>query len=162
MHAHCHHKALIKKASHEESLLKKMGVDLHELTSGCCGMAGSFGFEKDKYDVSVQVGEHSLLPAVRRAELSTIILADGFSCREQVSQLTDRHPLHFAELMKLAMDGDGLRPPALPEAEVLAPERQAVRNSKIKAGIALGTVAASMGGLGWVVHRYLGSGSNHD
>jgi FAD/FMN-containing dehydrogenase/Fe-S oxidoreductase len=153
MHAHCHHKAIIKKAEHEENLLREMGADLHELTSGCCGMAGSFGFEKDKYDVSVQVGEHSLLPAVRRAELSTVILADGFSCREQVAQLSNRHPLHFAELLKLAIQGDGIGSHSMPENQILAPHRAAVRKSKIRAGIVLGTIAAGAGVLAWAMHR---------
>jgi len=153
MHAHCHHKAIIKKAEHEENLLKSMGAEICELTSGCCGMAGSFGFEKDKYEVSVQVGEHAILPAVRRTGLSTPIVADGFSCREQVAQLTNRHPLHLAELLKLAMEGDGLGFRALPENEVLAPHRAAVRKSKIRAAIALGAVAAGTGVLGWLLQR---------
>ena len=153
MHAHCHHKALIKKAEHEEKLLKRMGADLDELTSGCCGMAGSFGFEEDKYDVSVKVGEHTLLPAVRRAGLSTVILADGFSCREQVSQLTNRHPLHFAELLSLAIQGDGLGFRTLPETEVLAPHKQAVRQSKVRAAVALGAFAAGVGALAWSMSR---------
>ena len=59
------------------------------LDSGCCGMAGSFGFESDKYDLSVKVGERVLLPAVRSAEPSTLLVADGFSCREQIAQLTE-------------------------------------------------------------------------
>lgn len=153
MHAHCHHKAIIKKAEHEENLLRKMGAELHELTSGCCGMAGSFGFEKDKYDVSVQVGEHNLLPAVRRAGLSTPIVADGFSCREQVAQLTNRHPLHFAELLKLAIQGDGLGFRTMPENEILAPHRAALRKSKWRAGIVVGAIAAGAGLLSWALHR---------
>ncbi|HEY4661983.1 MAG TPA: FAD-linked oxidase C-terminal domain-containing protein, partial [Terriglobales bacterium] len=153
MHAHCHHKAIIKKAEHEQELLNKMGADLHQTTSGCCGMAGSFGFERDKYDVSVKVGEHSLLPMIRREELSTPIVADGFSCREQVAQLSNRHPLHFAELMKLAIDGDGLRFRTMPENEILAPHRAAVRKSKIRAAVTLGLVAAGVVVLGWARHK---------
>lgn len=80
-------------------------------------MAGSFGFEKDKYGVSVQVGEHALLPAVRRAAVGTIIMADGFSCREQVAQLTTRHALHIAEVVKLAMNGG--RAHIWPESEMV-------------------------------------------
>ena len=153
MHAHCHHKAIIKKAEHEENLLRSMGADLTELTSGCCGMAGSFGFEKDKYDVSVQVGEHAILPAVRRTGLSTPIVADGFSCREQVAQLTNRHPLHFAELVKLAMEGDGLGFRTLPENGILAPHKAAVRKSKIRAGVAVGALAGGTAVLSWLLHR---------
>ena len=65
LHGHCHHKALMKM-SDEESLLRKMGADLQSIDSGCCGMAGPFGFEKDKYEVSQAVGERVLLPAVRK------------------------------------------------------------------------------------------------
>jgi Fe-S oxidoreductase len=153
MHAHCHHKAIIKRARHEQELLKKMGADLRETTSGCCGMAGSFGFESDKYDVSVQVGEHSLLPTVRREDLSTPIVADGFSCREQVTQLSNRHPLHFAELLKLAIKGNGLGVRSMPENEILAPQRAAVRKSKIRAGLALGAIAGGVALLGWSRHK---------
>lgn len=151
MHAHCHHKALIKKAEHEEELLKKMGVELQELTSGCCGMAGSFGFEKDKYGVSVQVGEHALLPAVRRAAVGTIIMADGFSCREQVAQLTTRHALHIAEVVKLAMNGG--RAHIWPESEMVSSHKSAIRQSKIRAGIAAGAVLGAVGAIVWSMRR---------
>lgn len=68
--------------------MKKMGLDCDVLASGCCGMAGSLGFESAKYDTSIEIGERKLLPAVRRAPLSTLITADGFSCREQIAQET--------------------------------------------------------------------------
>ena len=99
---HCHQRAIVKMES-EENLLKKMGLDFEILDSGCCGMAGSFGFEAEKYDVSVKVGELMLLPAVRKATPETLIIADGFSCREQIEQLTPRHALHLAEVMKIAL-----------------------------------------------------------
>lgn len=66
-------------------------------------MAGSFGFEKDKYEVSIKAGERVLLPAVRQAQADTLIIADGFSCREQIAHLTDRQALHLAEVMQLAL-----------------------------------------------------------
>jgi Fe-S oxidoreductase len=143
MHAHCHHKAIIKKAKHEENVLRKMGADFHQLTSGCCGMAGSFGFEKDKYQVSVDVGEHDLIPAIRRAGMNTILLADGFSCREQVSQMTNRHALHLAEVVDLAIKQDGAAPERLPETPYINQHQNAVRKSKIKSGIFLGAALAS-------------------
>jgi hypothetical protein len=152
MHAHCHHKAIIKKAEHEQQLLKKMGAELRELTSGCCGMAGSFGFEKDKYRLSVQVGEHSLLPAVRRTELSTVIVADGFSCREQVSQLSNRHALHFAEVLKLALDGDGAWLGVLPERELVA-SHEAVRRSKNRTLTTIGVILGAAGALAWALRK---------
>ena len=102
LHGHCHQKALMKMGD-EESLLRKMGVDLQTLDSGCCGMAGSFGFEKEKYEVSQAVGERVLLPAVRQAPAGTLIVSDGFSCREQIRQATGRRALHLAEVMELAL-----------------------------------------------------------
>jgi FAD/FMN-containing dehydrogenase/Fe-S oxidoreductase len=103
LHGHCHHKA-IAKLDDEEAILTQMGVRLESLDSGCCGMAGSFGFEADHYDVSMQVGELVLLPAVRRGGADTLIVADGFSCREQIRQGTSRRALHLAEVLQLGMD----------------------------------------------------------
>ena len=91
------------KMKDEESLLRKAGVDLQSLDSGCCGMAGSFGFEKDNYNVSLAVGERVLLPAVRQATPETLIVSDGFSCREQILQTTGRKALHLAEVLQLAL-----------------------------------------------------------
>ena len=102
LHGHCHHKSLMKM-NDEEALLRKMGVELTSLDSGCCGMAGPFGFEKDKYAVSQAVGERVLLPAVRKAEQNTFVLTDGFSCREQIFQATGRQPVHLAELLQIAL-----------------------------------------------------------
>ena len=88
--------------SDQESLLRKMGVELESLDSGCCGMAGAFGFEASKYDVSQAIGERVLLPAVRQAAPDTLIVSDGFSCREQIRQATGRQALHLAEAIALA------------------------------------------------------------
>ncbi len=102
VHGHCHHKAIMGLTC-EEALYKSMGLDFQVLESGCCGMAGSFGFETDKYDVSVKCGERVLLPAVRKASSNTLIIADGFSCREQIMELTPRKPLHTAEVLQMAL-----------------------------------------------------------
>jgi FAD/FMN-containing dehydrogenase/Fe-S oxidoreductase len=102
LHGHCHHKSLMKM-NDEEGLLRKMGVELKTLDSGCCGMAGPFGFEKEKYAVSQAIGERVLLPAVRQAEPDTLVLSDGFSCREQIFQATGREALHLADVLKIAM-----------------------------------------------------------
>ncbi len=102
LHGHCHHKSLMK-LSDEESILRKMGVDLQSIDSGCCGMAGPFGFEKEKYGVSQAVGERVLLPAVRKAPADALIVSDGFSCREQILQATGRRALHLAEALQLAL-----------------------------------------------------------
>ena len=102
LHGHCHQKALMKMTA-EESLLRKMGLELQTPDSGCCGMAGPFGFEKEKFNVSQAVGERVLLPAVRSAAPETLIVSDGFSCREQIEQATGRKPMHLAELLLVAV-----------------------------------------------------------
>src|SRR5205823_4090360 len=82
-----------------------VGLDVTVLDAGCCGMAGSFGFEKDHYDVSIKCGERVLLPAMRAAARDTLIIADGFSCREQIAQMTDRQALHLAQVIQMALRG---------------------------------------------------------
>jgi Fe-S oxidoreductase len=99
--AHCHHKSVLKTDAYEH-VLKKIGVDYTLLDSGCCGMAGSFGFDKSKYDVSLRCAERVLLPALREAETDTLVLANGFSCREQIRQTAGRPALHLAEVLELA------------------------------------------------------------
>jgi FAD/FMN-containing dehydrogenase/Fe-S oxidoreductase len=102
VHGHCHHKSILKFDS-EQELLKRLGLDFQVLDSGCCGMAGSFGFDAEKYDVSVKVGERVLLPAVRKADPKTLIIADGFSCFEQIEGLAGRKSLHIAEVLQMAI-----------------------------------------------------------
>jgi Fe-S oxidoreductase len=101
LHGHCHHKALMKMTD-QTSLLAKMGVDVLAPDAGCCGMAGAFGFEREKFKISQAIGERVLLPAVREEPAETLIVADGFSCREQIQQATGRKALHFAEVLQLA------------------------------------------------------------
>jgi len=102
LHGHCHQKAILKMTD-EESILRKTGADVQSLDAGCCGMAGSFGFDAEKYSVSIGAGERVLLPAVRAAARDTFIVSDGFSCREQISQTTGRHAVHLADLLKLGL-----------------------------------------------------------
>jgi FAD/FMN-containing dehydrogenase/Fe-S oxidoreductase len=102
LHGHCHHKSLMKM-SDEESLLRRMGADLRIIDSGCCGMAGPFGFEKEKFGMSQALGERVLLPAVRQADPEVLIVTDGFSCREQIFQATGRRAIHLAEAIQLAL-----------------------------------------------------------
>ncbi|MGD0759641.1 MAG: FAD-linked oxidase C-terminal domain-containing protein [Candidatus Sulfotelmatobacter sp.] len=159
LHGHCHHKS-IQKMTAEESVLHRLGVDFRQPAPGCCGMAGSFGFERDKYDVSMAIGELELLPAVRSAPADCLIIADGFSCREQIAQGTDREALHLAEVLQMALaqgrDGgpavensatngeDAVRQPSLPYPESFrVRQRHAeVQASMKRAGMGLGALAA--------------------
>jgi FAD/FMN-containing dehydrogenase/Fe-S oxidoreductase len=103
LHGHCHHKALLNFSA-EEALLKRMGVVLKSLDGGCCGMAGPFGFEQNKLELSQALGERVLLPAVRAAGPDDIVLADGFSCQEQITQnIQNRQPRHLAEVLQIAL-----------------------------------------------------------
>jgi FAD/FMN-containing dehydrogenase/Fe-S oxidoreductase len=102
VHGHCHQKSVLKMAD-EELILQRLGVDYEMPSPGCCGMAGAFGFEKEKYPISLAIGELELLPAVRNAPDDWLIIANGFSCREQIRQCTGRTALHLAEVIQLAM-----------------------------------------------------------
>jgi Fe-S oxidoreductase len=113
VHGHCHHKSVMRMTD-EEAVLRRMGIDFQSPAPGCCGMAGAFGFESDKYELSVSIGELELLPAVRKASPDCLIIADGFSCREQIAQCTGRHALHLAEVIQMAMRDGSDRVPAMP------------------------------------------------
>jgi Fe-S oxidoreductase len=102
VHGHCHHKSIMKMTG-EERVLERLGIEYEMPAPGCCGMAGAFGFEEDKYEVSLAIGELELLPAVRSAPSDWLIIADGFSCREQIQQCTGRRTLHLAEVIRMAI-----------------------------------------------------------
>src|SRR6185295_2559286 len=102
LHGHCHQKSLFKLGA-EQRLLERLGLRATVPEAGCCGMAGAFGFERgEKHRISRTLGERALLPAVRAAPKETLLVADGFSCREQIHQGTGRLPLHVAEVAWLA------------------------------------------------------------
>jgi len=102
-HGHCHHKSVLGFDAEKKMLQEVLKLDLQLPDSGCCGMAGSFGFEAAKYDVSMACGERVLLPAVRGSAPDTLIIADGFSCREQIVQSTGRKVSHLAEVLQRAI-----------------------------------------------------------
>ena len=103
LHGHCHHKAVMKTDA-EEAVLRRLGLELDVLDAGCCGLAGSFGYERgERYDVSMKAGERSLFPVVRRAPDDALVIADGFSCRQQMAHGTGRRALHLAEVLALAL-----------------------------------------------------------
>ncbi|HWW17135.1 MAG TPA: FAD-linked oxidase C-terminal domain-containing protein [Candidatus Saccharimonadales bacterium] len=114
LHGHCHHKAVMKMQD-EESLLRRTGASVECPDTGCCGMAGPFGFVRDKFAVAQAVGERVLLPAVRSAQPETLIVADGFSCREQIRQSAGRTAIHIAEALQIASSmAKNEKPSALP------------------------------------------------
>jgi FAD/FMN-containing dehydrogenase/Fe-S oxidoreductase len=106
---HCHHKSIMGLAA-DSDLFERLGLDAELLQSGCCGLAGSFGYEAgDKYDVSMRCAEDVVLPRIREAGENTLLLADGFSCRHQIQHGTGRMPLHLAEAIQLALREAGAR-----------------------------------------------------
>jgi len=128
LQVHCHHKAIIGEDD-EKELLRKMGVEFREPEKGCCGLAGSFGFEAGHYGVSMAIGEQRLLPAVRAAGPDELLIANGFSCQTQIGQGTGREARHLAQVIASA----------LPQrAESLA------RHRPRQAGLPLGAVAAAV------------------
>jgi FAD/FMN-containing dehydrogenase/Fe-S oxidoreductase len=149
---HCHHKAVMR-IKEENSLMDKMQLDHRLLESGCCGMAGAFGYEADKYQVSVACGERVLLPEVRKAPISSIIVADGFSCKEQIAQETGRHALHLAEVMKLGLEDQKEPVPMMyPERYFVQPRKDAQKKSMTRAAIASGVALAALGFI-WMKSR---------
>jgi len=150
LHGHCHQKSIMKMTD-EQSVLRRMGVEVWEPAPGCCGMAGSFGFEAEKYDVSMAVGELELLPAVRRAPADCLIIADGFSCREQIAQGAHRHALHIAEVIQLAMH-DAFTTQPNPEADLVARQDAGVRKSMTTAALGIAGMVSGAALL-WAISR---------
>jgi Fe-S oxidoreductase len=99
VHGHCHQKAVFGGPANEIALLRRTGATVNAIQAGCCGMAGPFGFEANKFDVSKTIANQDLLPALEAAGPAAIVVADGFSCREQIEQLGHRQALHFAEVL---------------------------------------------------------------
>ncbi len=151
VHGHCHHKSVFKMTA-EEAVLTKMGIDYHAPAPGCCGMAGSFGFEDEKYDVSMAIGELELLPALRCAPPDHLIIADGFSCREQIAQSTDRRALHLAEVIQMALRTPQTVAHPYPERESVAAREAEIRQSMKRAALGLAGTAAGLLAL-WVLNR---------
>jgi FAD/FMN-containing dehydrogenase/Fe-S oxidoreductase len=150
LHGHCHHKSIMKMTA-EEAVLRRLGIDFQSPAPGCCGMAGSFGFERDKYEISIAIGELELMPAIRRAPADWLIIADGFSCREQIAQGSPRRVLHLAEVLQMALlQADGLASDSHPYPESARARRRDAEllQSMKRAGIGLAALAAG-GALLW-------------
>ncbi len=136
VHGHCHQKAVLTMKS-EERLYDSMGLDFRVLDSGCCGMAGSFGFEREHYPISVACADRVLIPEVRKADDDALIVADGFSCREQISQLTHKQARHTAEVLRMALHGG-----AEPSSRETKPAGSKLRWIAVAAGTLAGVTAA--------------------
>jgi len=100
---HCHHKATGGMEG-ELGLLRAMGLEVETVQAGCCGLAGSWGFEEGHHELSMKIAEEGLLPKVRGAESQTVVVADGFSCKTQIEEGSGRKALHVAEVMRLARE----------------------------------------------------------
>jgi Fe-S oxidoreductase len=103
LHGHCHQKSVVGTAPVMEMLSIPSNYTVEEVDSGCCGMAGSFGYEKEHYKISMEMAERKLLPAVRAQNQETLIAASGFSCRHQVSHGSGRKALHPVEILRQAL-----------------------------------------------------------
>jgi FAD/FMN-containing dehydrogenase/Fe-S oxidoreductase len=135
---HCHHRAAEKDMAHDRELLQRLGLDYEILDTGCCGMAGSFGYHAgEHYEVSVAVAQHSLLPKLEETPESTLIVADGFSCRGQIEQLDGRRALHIAQVVQRALRESGRTGP-----EKAEPAEPPLRRRALLIGAALSLVAA--------------------
>jgi FAD/FMN-containing dehydrogenase/Fe-S oxidoreductase len=152
---HCHQKALdtlndkeVGKLFAEKEIFKKMGLEHKVPETGCCGMAGAFGYENenDHYEVGVAAGERVLLPLVRAAAEEEIIIADGFSCQEQIKQQTNRAALHTAQVLQMAIRGDA-DPHGRPEARVMSARKRAQQlgMSRVVLAMGVGALAVMMG-----------------
>jgi FAD/FMN-containing dehydrogenase/Fe-S oxidoreductase len=145
LHGHCHAKAVLGFGEAEPALLRRLGLEVEQPEPGCCGMAGAFGFERgDKAEVAARCGERALLPAVRAAPESTLVIADGFSCREQVAQHTGRRALHLAQVVRLAQLRDRAR--RYPERRPVPPgaEPPPRRRVALRAAAAVGAGVAAV------------------
>ena len=153
LHGHCHQQAT-GGTDPDKQLLETMGVEVEVLDSGCCGMAGGWGYERGHYDVSVACGERVLLPKVREAPADALIVSDGFSCRSQVEQCqTGRRALHAAQVLALAREYG----PAGPRGTY--PERSAAPRPQANGGrkVAVAAAAAAVAGFAAVGLRTLRS-----
>jgi FAD/FMN-containing dehydrogenase/Fe-S oxidoreductase len=140
---HCHHKAT-GGIDPERKLLERMGIDVQEASGGCCGLAGSWGFEQGKHDISMECGELGLLPAARDAPQEAVVVANGFSCKTQLEQSgVGRRALHAAQVMKLAREHGPLgHTPGKPEDGYYARRPPAPPDLRRKRGLGVALATA--------------------
>ena len=145
VHFHCHQRAT-SDVDCDKQVLDRLGLEAEVLDTGCCGMAGSFGYEAgERYEVSVKAGEQVLLPAVREASEHTLLITDGFSCRSQIEQGSNRSSLHLAQVIQMALR-EGPNGPATPHPEARYHELpEPDRSMGQRAAIAAAGLAAAAG-----------------
>jgi Fe-S oxidoreductase len=141
VHMHCHQRAVLSPKV-EEKMLKQMGLELVRNPAGCCGVAGAFGYEKEHYQVSMNIGEHDLLPLARKQPANTLLISDGFSCRYQLRHGAGRWAMHPAEVVLMARHLRGQLPDGAPEHRYTEPAarpglRDAVTLTTMAGGLAL-------------------------
>ncbi len=154
---HCHHRAVLGFDA-EQKVLDAVGLTSKALDSGCCGMAGSFGFGRETREVALACGERALLPAVRAAPATTLVLADGFSCRTQIEQQTGRRALHLAQVVDMAWESGPDGPLATardphPESAIVRRHDEAIRRSMVRAGVGVALAGVTVGALAWWARR---------
>jgi hypothetical protein len=148
VHFHCHQRAT-SDTDCDRKVLERLGLDYEVLDTGCCGLAGSFGYERgERYEVSIKAGDRELLPQVREAAEHTLILTDGFSCHSQIDHGSERHALHLAQAIQMALR-EGPNGPATPRPERRYVQAPAVEGngSGVLPAVGAGAAAAAVGGL---------------
>jgi Fe-S oxidoreductase len=143
LHMHCHHKSVLDPEA-ERRMLGRLGLELEQPPVGCCGQAGSFGYESNHYAVSMRIAEDVLLPAVRKADAETLVIADGFSCRDQIRHGSRRWAMHPAEVLALALEMRGSVPPDVPERRYLDPPARPEAKQAALATAALAAVGVAL------------------
>jgi FAD/FMN-containing dehydrogenase/Fe-S oxidoreductase len=154
VHFHCHQRAT-SDTDCDRAILDRLGLDYEVLDTGCCGLAGSFGYERgDRYEVSIKAGEQTLLPRIRESSPHTLVLTDGFSCHSQIDHGTERGALHLAQAIQMALrEGPNGPSTRFPEARYLQ-QPETHDKTRGRAGMAAGAVLA-LGGLGAIARRQL-------
>ncbi len=147
LHEHCHQRAT-GGIDPDRKLLEAMGVEVELPDSGCCGLAGAWGYEHAHYDVSIACGERVLLPKVREAASDALVVTAGFSCRSQIEQATNRRALHVAQVIQLARDHGPSGPPGpYPERAVSPKPPPSAARRVTRATTAAALAAAAIGGV---------------
>jgi Fe-S oxidoreductase len=144
---HCHQHAIFGEKE-EQKILNDLGLDAEILNTGCCGMAGSFGFETEKFALSRQIAQRGLVPKIKQSPPDTLVIANGFSCQTQIKQETKRKPLHIAQVMQLALLHDG-RLAAKRRMQAATVASKTRKPPRLLLGLSLGLVAAGALTMTW-------------